>query len=120
MGIENLITLITTYARFSKTDIEIIKSKFIQKKFKQKEYILSEGQVSTHIHFVETGLVRIFYLRDGKEITSYLSSDNGFVSSYSSFINQTKSFESIQCLESTETFSINHKDMQEFSCSQIS
>jgi CRP-like cAMP-binding protein len=97
MDIKNLISLITTYAKFSETEIEIIKSKFIPNKFKQKEYILSEGQISTHIHFIEAGLVRVFYLRDGKEITTYLSDDNGFVSSYSSFINQTKSFENIKC-----------------------
>ncbi len=113
MDINKLISLITTYAKFSETEIEIIKSKFTPNRFKQKDYILSEGQISTHIHFIEAGLVRVFYLRDGKEITTYLSDDNGFVSSYSSFINQTKSFENIQCLETTGTFSINYKDMQE-------
>ncbi|MEN5379997.1 Crp/Fnr family transcriptional regulator [Sphingobacterium kitahiroshimense] len=113
MGIDNLIALISTYARFSETDIAIIKSKFTQHKFKQKEYILEEGQVSTHLHFIAIGLVRIFYVRDGKEITSYLSSDNGFVSSYSSFINQSKSYEYIQCLEKSQTLAITYKDMQE-------
>lgn len=113
MGIDNLIALISTYARFSETDIAIIKSKFTQHKFKQKEYILEEGQVSTHLHFIAIGLVRIFYVKDGKEITSYLSSDNGFVSSYSSFINQSKSYEYIQCLEKSQTLAITYKDMQE-------
>lgn len=113
MGIDNLIALISTYARFSETDIAIIKSKFTQHKFKQKEYILEEGQVSTHLHFIAIGLVRIFYVKDSKEITSYLSSDNGFVSSYSSFINQSKSYEYIQCLEKSQTLAITYKDMQE-------
>ena len=113
MGIESLINIITSHAKFSEFDIEIIKSKFIYNKFKQKDYILTEGHVSTYIHYVLKGLVRVFYLREGKEVTTYLSSDNGFVSSYPSFINQSKSFENIQCLETTETFSINHKDMQE-------
>jgi|SRR5690554_6183081 len=113
MGIEKLINLITTYAKFSVSDLDIIKPKFKYNTFNSKSYILKEGEVSTQIHFVENGLVRVFYLKDGKEITSYLSSDNGFVSSYSSFINQTKSFENIQCLENTVTFSIDYKDMQE-------
>ncbi|WP_259195032.1 MULTISPECIES: Crp/Fnr family transcriptional regulator [unclassified Sphingobacterium] len=90
-----------------------MKSKFTQHKFKQKEYILQEGQVSTHLHFIAIGLVRIFYVKDSKEITSYLSSDNGFVSSYSSFINQSKSYEYIQCLEKSQTLAISYKDMQE-------
>jgi len=110
---KNLTSQILTFHHFSENDLQLILSKFKSKHFKPKEYILKEGQISTELHFIDNGLTRIFYLRDGKEITSYLSSDNGFVSSYSSFINQTKSFENIQCLESTETFSINFKDMQD-------
>ena len=87
MGIESLINIITSHAKFSEFDIEIIKSKFIYNKFKQKDYILTEGHVSTYIHYVLKGLVRVFYLREGKEVTTYLSSDNGFVSSYPSFRN---------------------------------
>ena len=113
MGYENLVSQITTFCELPKPDLEIITSKFIRNSFKQKEYMLRERQVSTHLHFIETGLVRVFHLKDGKETTTYLSCDNGFVSSYSSFINQTRSEENIQCLESTETLSISFNDMQE-------
>ncbi|OCB71808.1 Crp/Fnr family transcriptional regulator [Flavobacterium crassostreae] len=113
MTLENIVKQIKTYYTFSETELEIIQSKFQYNIFKTKEFILNKGQVATHIHFIEVGLVRVFYLKNAKEITTYLSSDNGFVSSYSSFINQKKSYESIQCLESTETFSISYKDMQE-------
>lgn len=112
MGIESLGSQISAYCKFSDDEFEIIKSKFKYHQYKAKEYILKEGQVSTQIHFIEVGLVRVYYLKDGKEITTYLSADNGFVSSYASFINQTRSGESIQCLEDTDTFAINYEDMQ--------
>lgn len=110
---ESLIHQITQYATFSEADLNSIQSRFKHHQFKSKEFILKEGQDSTQLHFIITGLVRVFYLRDGKEITTYLSCDNGFVSAYSSFINQTKSAEFLQCLEDTETYSIHFKDMQE-------
>jgi CRP-like cAMP-binding protein len=109
---DNLKKQITAFCNFSNSDLEIITSKFTHNKFKQKEYMLVEGMISTHIHFIENGLVRVFHLRNGKETTTYLSGDNGFVSSYSSFINQTKSVENIQCIENTETLSISFNDMQ--------
>ncbi|MCG7858041.1 Crp/Fnr family transcriptional regulator [Flavihumibacter sediminis] len=112
MSIENLVNQINTYCTLSEADVEIIESKFAHNSFKSKKFILRQGQISNQIHFVETGLVRIFHLNEGKEVTTYLSSDNGFVSSYSSFLYQTRSYENIQCLENTETFSINYKDMQ--------
>lgn len=109
---ESLKNQITQYEKFTETDLEIITSKFKYNKFKAKEYILKEGQTSTQLHFIVDGLVRVFYLKEGKEITNYLSCDDGFVSSYSSFINQTRSFEFIQCLEETETLSIDYSEMQ--------
>ncbi|MES2778205.1 MAG: cyclic nucleotide-binding domain-containing protein [Bacteroidota bacterium] len=106
---ENLKKQVVSFWKLSTTDLEIIASKFTYNEFRQKEYILVEGKISTHLHFIESGLVRVFHLREAKETTTYLSSDNGFVSSYSSFINQTKSVENIQCLEKTETLSISFK-----------
>jgi CRP-like cAMP-binding protein len=113
MNYKNLTKQITTFSNLSTADLEMITSKFTHNTFKQKEYILQEGKISTQLHFIENGLVRVFHLKDGKETTTYLSSDNGFVSSYSSFINQTKSVENIQCLENTQTLSISYKAMQE-------
>ena len=113
MKYENLKKQIEVFCELSATDLETVMSKFMHCSFKQKEYILVKGQISAHIHFIEQGLVRVFHLRDGKETTTYLSSDHGFVSSYSSFINQQKSIENIQCLEDTETLSISFKSMQE-------
>jgi signal-transduction protein with cAMP-binding, CBS, and nucleotidyltransferase domain len=110
---QSLINQIIKHHNFTNTDLEIITSKFKYNKFKPKEYILKGNRYSTQLHFITVGLVRVFYLKDGKEITSYLACDNGCVSSYSSFINQTKSFEFIQCLEETETFSIDYQGMQE-------
>jgi CRP-like cAMP-binding protein len=110
---ERLIHQIIQHGNFSKDDLELIKSKFRYNQFKAKEYLLKDGQVSNQLHFIIVGLVRVFYLKEGKEITTYLSCDDGFVSSYSSFINQSKSFEYIQCIEDTETFSITYEEMQD-------
>lgn len=111
MNKDQLINQIIQYGKFTNEELDIITSKFAYNQYKPKEFILREGQGSTQLHFIITGLVRVFHLRDGKEITTYLSCDDGFVSSYSSFINQTRSFENIQCIEKTETFSINHTEM---------
>jgi len=113
MGHDNLIKQILAFIQLTNTETEIITSKFRNNKYKQKEYVLIEGEISTDIHFIVNGLVRIFYLNNGKETNTYLACDNGFVSSYSSFIHQKKSIENIQCIENTETLSISYKDMQE-------
>lgn len=103
---------ILSYVAFSDQELELIVSKFRLNSYAAKEFILSEHKVSSDVHFIVNGLVRTYYVRDGKEITTYLASDQGFVSSYPSFINQTKSIEHIQCLEATSTLSISYEEMQ--------
>ncbi len=104
---------ILSYVAFSDQELELIVSKFRLNSYEAKGFILSEHKVSSDVHFIVNGLVRTYYVRDGKEITTYLASDKGFVSSYPSFINQTKSIEHIQCLEATSTLSISYEEMQE-------
>jgi len=104
---------ILSFVTFSDQELDLIVSKFRLNSYEAKGFILSEHNISSDVHFIVNGLTRTYYVRDGKEITTYLASDHGFVSSYPSFINQAKSIESIQCIESTTTLSISHRDMHE-------
>ncbi len=103
---------ITAIASFSENEIEKIASCFEYEKYKTKEYLSETGKISNRIFFILNGLARVYYLKDGKEITTYLSCDDGFIASYSSFINQTQSFENIQCIEDCEVLSITFEKMQ--------
>ncbi len=112
MEIQKLATQLNGLVELSEEDLTLIASKFKRKTYKQKDYILRNGAVSSEIHFILDGLVRVFHIRNEKETTTYLACDNGFISSYASFLNQTKSNEFIQCLEDTQTLSISYNDMQ--------
>lgn len=104
---------ILSFVTFSDQELALIVSKFTHHSYETKGFILSEHKVSSDIHFIVDGLVRTYYVKDGKEITTYLASDHGFIASYPSFINQTASIEQIQCLEPTQTLAISYRDMQE-------
>lgn len=104
---------IRTFSTFSDNELNSIISRFSENSYNAKEFILTENKTSTDIHFIVDGLVRTFYVRDGKEITTYLASDHGFISAYSSFITQTRSVENIQCIEKTTTLSISYQQMEE-------
>ena len=103
---------ILSIATFTENEIEKIISSFEYAKFKPKEYLSTIGTTSNEIYFIINGLARVYYLKNGKEVTTYLSSDDGFIASYSSFINQTHSFENIQCIEECEVLSISYTKMQ--------
>lgn len=102
---------ILSIASFSENEIEKIDSCFEYQNFTAKEFLSSIGKISSKIFFIVEGLARVYYLKDGKEITTYLSCDDGFIASYSSFINQSPSFENIQCIEDCEVLSITFEKM---------
>lgn len=112
MSTETLKTQILSYSDFSEDELDLIVSKFTPKTYKPKEFILTEGKIASEITFIISGLVRSYFMRDGNEVTTYLASDHGFISAYSSFITQKRSIENIQCIEDTETLSISHAEME--------
>lgn len=111
MLIDSLKQLITAMAPFREDELEMVSACFEENHFPQKSLIISEGRKSASLHFIVSGLVRNYHLKDGKEVTTYLACDGGIAASYSSFITQGISPENIQCLEDTHTLSISYEKM---------
>jgi CRP-like cAMP-binding protein len=112
MPFQELKKQILAIAPFTEKELETICNCFEPNSYSQKDFMVTTGVVSNKIHFILKGLIRLFYIKDGKEITTYLACDGDFVSSYSSFINQTHSFEAIQCIEACETLEVTYDQMQ--------
>ena len=84
-------------------EISAIVEAFRFKKYTKGEYFVKEGNTSKSLAFITTGLFQYFYLKDGKEITTYVSGENTFLASVSSFFNQQPSKEWVRTLVHSET-----------------
>ena len=73
-----------------------------KRKFNKNELLYREGDDSSHLFYMTRGLVKCFYLNDGKEIILRLMTDNSAVLSYAGFITGKKSLEYIECLQPCE------------------
>src|ERR1700722_9334630 len=80
--------------------------------FKKKTLLLKEGQVSNNMYFIESGLIRIYYLKEGKEICSGLLCEGGIVTSVKSFFKREKSDEYIEALEDTKVQFITYDELE--------
>lgn len=83
---------------FSGTDLEKILSAFSVKHYAKNELFVAYGKTSQYLGFVERGMFQYYVLKDGEEITSYISIENTFVSSLLSFISQTPAREYVRAL----------------------
>jgi CRP-like cAMP-binding protein len=91
----------------------ILKDKLIRKEFKAKSIIIREGKIADCIYFIDKGLLRTYFLQDGKEVNTYFACDGQFITSYSSFISQTPSHEYLETIENSSVYSISFATMTE-------
>jgi CRP/FNR family transcriptional regulator, anaerobic regulatory protein len=73
--------------------------------------IVAEGQLMEEMHFIETGLVRAFYYKDNRDITSWMATEGRFIWPLPSHLLHRPSNENIQLLESATILSISHQDL---------
>jgi len=92
---------------------EIVKPYLSEKNIGAGDYFLREGSVCRSIGFIEHGLLRLYYLHDGKEITNCFCKENTITCSYSSLITKKESEISIQAIEDSTLLVLNYNSMQE-------
>jgi len=78
----------------------------VQKDF----FLLKENTVSDYFYFIEKGVARIYYYKNGKEITEWIALDNQFFLSITSFFQRTPSHLIIQVIEPSVVYGIHHDD----------
>lgn len=71
------------------------------KTYPKGDFLLRQDEVCRHSFWVEHGIVRKFYLHDGKEITTELFFENDLAVSFDSYTMQKPSREFIQALTAT-------------------
>ncbi|AFM03467.1 cAMP-binding protein [Bernardetia litoralis DSM 6794] len=113
---ENLINLFNLLDSFYllHQDTKLALAEIIQtKEYKNGEIILSQGDTNKHLYFLEKGLVRAFYYKDEKELTSWIFPENTLFISVYSFLTQTPSFETIEAIEDCKIHFISYSKLQE-------
>ena len=88
-------------------------TKLCKKEFKAKRLLVREGKIATNLYFIESGILRTYFLQDGKEINTHFACDNQFFSAFSSFISQTPSFEYLEAIEDSFVYSLSFNALKE-------
>lgn len=72
---------------------------FIVRQVPKKFILVEAGQISDEVYFINRGLIRLFYRREGEEFTGFLFQEGLFASSYESLLTQTPSQQVLETLE---------------------
>ncbi len=79
--------------------------------FKKGELVLDANQICKESYFIRKGVLRTYFLKDGKEISEYFSSANEWVNSPKSFMQRKKDMYYIDAVEDTTAFLLKVNDL---------
>jgi CRP-like cAMP-binding protein len=74
--------------------------------------VVQANTVCQFVYFIETGLTRTYYYKDGKEVTDWLSAEGQFAVSISSFITQQPDRRIVELLEPSVLWAVSHTDLE--------
>ncbi|MBC7920990.1 MAG: Crp/Fnr family transcriptional regulator [Ferruginibacter sp.] len=104
---------IRRFVSLEEAEWALIAAAFHPKEVSAKEFLLRKGQVCRHIAFVESGLLRYYYLVGGKEMVGNFFFENSFVGDFGSFITGQPAVQFIDTLEDCRLLLASHSDWQQ-------
>jgi len=91
--------------------LKILLEKMEVYEFPARYKIVKAESVVHMIFFIEKGASRSYFLKDGKEITTWFSFENEFITSFYSFISKEPSNETIELLEDSILWGFRFDDL---------
>jgi len=112
MKFDQVMALMSQFTSLQPEDFQIMMQKCSSLKLKKNELWEKEGAIGKHMGFVNKGILRQYYLKDGKEFTQTFYAEGEFVGNYISYMTKTPSNTTIQALEDCELLIMTYDDLQ--------
>jgi len=89
---------------------ELFHSYFKEEKLQKNGFFTKSGKVGDKFSFVKSGILRMYVLTDGKEITQWISAENSMVTDVAGFFFDQPNRWNIQAFTDTELLTITKTD----------
>ena len=99
------------FCSFTPDEKQIIESHFTYRQVPRKFKLSEEGKIARELYFINKGLLRLFYTKDGLDITAYIFKEKLFASCYDSFLRQSPGIQTLETLEDSDLLVINYHDL---------
>lgn len=109
---QKLIEYIEQFVKLDSEVIQELKNLAEEETYKKNQFILEQGERCNKIWFLKKGMVRKFHLCDGKEVTTWIHTENDTFTSLQSYAQKSVSDEYLQACEDTEVISITKSNSE--------
>lgn len=75
--------------------------------------LVRAGEVCNHIYFIKSGLGKVFYRKEDKEIIDWIGDEGNVISSIVSFLSRKPGVHIVKLLEPSELVGIHYNDLEQ-------
>lgn len=84
----------------------------IPKHFRKGELMHVSNSICKHFFIITSGISRVFYYKDGKDVTVHIAQEQESITAIDSFIQRGKSKYNIEALEDIDCITISREDIE--------
>ena len=100
------------YCRLSLEGINALSEILVPFKYAKGDIVMNEGEVCGYMYFVDRGMVRQYYYKNGRDVTEHFSYEGRIVICIESFLKQEPSRLIIEALENSHLYGIPYRKLQ--------
>ena len=101
------------YSTMTHDELDVLESILVPMKFAKGQMILSEGDVCKHVYYIERGLIRQFYFKNGKQITEHLGEDRSIFMCIESLFREEPTKLQVEALEPTWVYALPKQKLEQ-------
>ena len=94
------------YSTMTHEELDDLESLLVPIKYGKGEKILQEGEICRNISYIERGLIRQFYFKNGKEVTEHLGVDHSIFMCIESLFKEEPTRLQVEALEPTLVYAL--------------
>ena len=94
------------YSTMTHEELDVLESLLVPIKYGKGEKILQEGEICRNISYIERGLIRQFYFKNGQEVTEPLGVDHSIFMCIESLFKEEPTRLQVEALEPTLVYAL--------------
>lgn len=98
------------FGQLADEELTIVRSYFREEKLQKGDFFTKSDKICDRLSIVKSGILRIYALSDGKEITQWISTENFLITEVRGFFFEQPNRWNIQALTNVELLSISKTD----------
>lgn len=101
------------YSTMTHDELDILEDVLVPMKFAKGQMIIREGEVSRYLYYIDKGLVRQFYFKNGKEVTEHLALEGSIVMCIESLFKEEPTRLQAEALEPVTIYAMPKSRLEE-------